>query len=68
MKKSEAVKKFDDWLWEQSYKEDFRKASNLEKCELALDFMVKELGMLPPEDPLKSAEAQTPVNWWEPEN
>lgn len=46
MKKSEAARKFDQWIWDNQ--ESLKKLKTVEQCELAIDFLVNELGMLPP--------------------
>lgn len=63
MKKSDAAKRFDQWILDNQ--DAFEGKSEYEKCLLAIDFLVKELGMLPPSAPLDKLGGLD--NSWEPE-
>lgn len=64
MKKSEAARRFDEWVW--ANQEKLKYLHTIEQCDCALDFLVKELGMLPPSAPLDKLGGLD--NSWEPED
>lgn len=69
MKKSEAAKRLDQWIMDNE-KTLISVPNEADRCALAIDFLVNELGMLPPSVPILKVfdSVVRAKNEWEPED